>query len=95
MYREAISKYNDILIKQNIQSENDIDTELTVYLKKVTKKTLSFFLYVDEFLNLFLPPNLQMDNIRFNAFFENFLKEKGLLKEVSTINKLSLTKLDV
>jgi len=90
-----MGKYNDIFIKQKRQLENVIDTELTVYFKKVTKKILSFFIDMDRLLNLFLPPNLQMDNIRFNAFFENYLKEKGLLKEVSTAYKLSLTKLDV
>lgn len=95
LYIEAIGKYNDIFIKQKIQLEKVIDTELTVYFKNVTKKTLSIFIDMDGFLNLFLPPNLQMDNIRFNVFFENYLKEKGLLKEVSTTNKLSLTKLDV
>lgn len=95
LYREAVAEYKAILIENNKQLKEALNTSKIGYLKNMVNQIRSFFLDMDGFLNLFLSPNFQMHNIRFNAFFENFLKEKGLLKEVSTTNKLSLTKLDV
>lgn len=97
LYREAVAEYKAILIENNKQLEKALNTSIIAYLKKMVNQTLSVFLGIDsdKYFNLFLPSNLQIDDIRFNTFMDKFLKEKGLLKEVSITNKPSLTKLDV
>jgi len=96
-YREAVVEYKAILFENNKQLEEALNRSIIAYLKNMANQTLSVFLgiNIDKYFNLFLPSNLQIDDIRFNTFMDKFLKEKGLFKEVSLTNKPSLTKLDV